>query len=205
MAGPEQPTPEERQDAEQHDVQRYAYRDTDGQLYTIDDRGRRVVAAEGTPALDSEHQRLAEETAALVIMYPTILALNPEQRSAFDQVVGGMGVTQAAQWLRDQTGAGGGDMWDALSELPVFSDINDAREGAENIGHAMTMPFRFVDDMLSAGGDAIDALRGREISRENAIAIGTSFASAAQARSEGSPFLIIRKPVRGYVATMPIR
>lgn len=183
MAGDEEMTPEQRRDAQEHDVQRYAYRDSDGQYYTINDRGRRARAADTQPRLDAEHQQLAEQTAAIVMLYPTIRALNAEDRNIIDQLTGATG--EAAEALAARLSGPGRDVWGQLSGLPGFRDIQEAREGAGRVGGAIMFVPNLVRDLLGAGGEVVDAVGGRTINRENAIAIGTAFASAAQARREG--------------------
>jgi hypothetical protein len=192
MNAPRQ-TPQQLAESRRRDVMAFAYRGEDGRLYSINKNGRRIPAPQGTPALDAEHQRIAEQTAALVMSYNRVLAVTPEARGliasllrspqlAGDHIRSASAGTYAqARLAMNQLGV----------ELPEHAADLVLGETTGGIARQITAGFSTIPtafrDAIASGRNLFGELSSGQISRENAIAIGTAYASARQAAAADRP------------------
>jgi hypothetical protein len=192
MNAPRQ-TPQQLAESRRLDVMAFAYRGEDGRLYSINKNGRRIPAPQGTPALDAEHQRIAEQTAALVMSYNRVLAVTPEARGliasllrspqlAGDHIRSASAGTYAqARLAMNQLGV----------ELPEHAADLVLGETTGGIARQITAGFSTIPtafrDAIASGRNLFGELSSGQISRENAIAIGTAYASARQAAAADRP------------------
>jgi hypothetical protein len=184
-------TPEQEADARTRDVMAFAYRDTDGKLYTVNQSGQRVEAPAGTPALSAQYQKIAERTAALVITYDKILNLTPQERGILADLASGKRQV-------DETITGGlRDAWNGLKSasqdsgvlpnIPGAGLISGAAGLASGTASGVGLVPTFLSDVRQLISNLGDQVGGGGISRENAIAIGTAYASARQVAASGRP------------------
>jgi hypothetical protein len=189
MNAPRQ-TPQQLAESRRRDVMAYAYRDQDGKLYSIDASGRRIPAPSTTPALDAEHQRIAEQTEALVMSYDRILAVSPEARSFIGRIF------QSGQVTRDEIGRLPGNIYAQARtvlrefgvDLPQHSmDLFPGGQTARQLGAGFSLIPNFIREAIASGRNVLGEFGSGQISRENAIAIGTAYASARQAAAKDRP------------------
>lgn len=172
------PTPEELAEQARRDVMAYAYRDTDGKLYSVDKNGD-LVEASGAKELSPEFQKIANQTAAIAITYRRIVNMSKVDRSLLADVMDGQKkigdvmnkeVTDVWNLLKKQTGF----------EVPgsgIVDTLSTVKAGA-------TVPLTFASDVVRSGSQFFDALFGHDLDHKAAVAIGTAYASAAQTASE---------------------
>lgn len=188
----EQKTPAQLAEARRRDVMAFAYKDKDGKYYTVDAGGNRVEAtlgatlADGTKvqALSPEFQKVADQAAAIVMLYSKVLALEPAQRSLLGQMA--KGHTQAAQGVTAATMA----VWEELKkttgvEMPGAGTLGAIGGGIADVASGFTLPATFLSELFGAGKDIASQFGGQSISRENAMAIGIAYASARQVAASG--------------------
>jgi hypothetical protein len=192
MNAPRQ-TPQQLAESRRRDVMAFAYRGEDGRLYSINENGRRIPAPQGTPALDAEHQRIAEQTAALVMSYNRVLAVTPEARGVIASLL--RSPQLAGDHIRSASAGTYAQVRLAMNqfgvELPEHAADLVLGETTGGIARQITAGFSTIPtafrDAIASGRNLFGELSSGEISRENAIAIGTAYASARQAAAADRP------------------
>ena len=178
----ETPTPEQYADSQRFDIGAYGYRDADGKIYTINRDGKRVVAQNAT-ALSPENQKFAEQAAAILMMQHKVLALTPQDRNTFMELINNK---------RNDLDASAGeqlqDAWKSFKKAAGFSMPGEGlMDGLSRVGAGAMLPFTFARELFGATTSMASQLTGSEISREDALAFGTAYASARQVAQEGRP------------------
>lgn len=173
-------TPEQLADERRRDVMAFAYRDKDGKLYTIDEKGRRVEAGQNAKALSPEFQTIADKVAAILMMQRKVLAVSPEERGIITQIMEGN--AKDREKLSNQAK----DLLKTAASVVGYS--YEPETGAfASIVSGTKAPVAALKDVWNAAGEIIDQFGGGEISRENALAFATAYASVRQVAREERP------------------
>ncbi len=161
------------------DVMRYAYRDADGALYSIDKDGKRIAAPAGTPELSAEYKAVADQVAAIMMVYSKVGNLGVEERSMFDQAMAkGVG---AVAGITDKVKKLVGEAQEkAQIDYPGKSIVDGAAVLKDGV---MAIP-NTIDGVINTAGKIFDQFGGVKLTEEQAKSIGTAYASAAQVASE---------------------
>ncbi len=175
-------TAEELLDERTHDVMAYAYRDTDGKLYTVNKDGELIEAAANAKPLSPKYQEIAEKTAAVVMSYNKILSLDTEQRGFFADIMNGK------RPEIDAAGTKVGELVDEAKKLAGFEMPGAGIiSGLSNIGSGFTFLPTLLADIASGMADVGEQIGGGQLKKKDAIAIGTSYASAREVVASGRP------------------
>lgn len=176
-----QKTPKQLADEQRRDVLAYAYRDTDGKLYALNASGDLVPAPAGAKALPADSQKDAEQFAAILMMRAKVLALNPEDKSIFTQIMNG-------QRKVDETLTSGvREAVDAFKKTTGLSLEIPGAATARAVGSGLSVLPSFISETWDAAGNFLSQLGGGQISREVAIAAGAAYGSARQVAKDERP------------------
>jgi len=200
MSAPTTQTPEDYKAAQRRSVMEYAYV-KDGKYYTVNDRGNLTattlgaVLPDGTKvqAMTPEYQKMADQAAAVAMMYNKVLALEPAQRGIVARIL------QTRDGALDGLNAQG---MEALEEMRRSSEqllgikvptVNEFVRQIPVVGTAIRAYNGFalvpnaIGNLITAVGATLDQLGGSELSIDNARAIGIAFASGREAAAAGRP------------------
>ena len=179
-------TPEQLEEANRRDVLAYAYRDKDGKLYTLDASGDRTEAAMGARELSPQYSKVAEQTAAIIMMYNKVQALNPKERSMLSNLMNGG--KEATSGVSSKVS----ELWGEIDKTRKESGIH--LPGEQTFGAITTVggalvdsvkaPFTILKDFISTGKNVMSQWGGAELTAQRALTVGTAYASAAQVASE---------------------
>lgn len=173
-------TKEQLADDARRDVMAFAYRDKDGKLYTINEKGQRIEAAVDARALAPEFQKIADQVAAILMIQSKVLSISPEERTIITQIMEGN--------AKDRAKLGKTAVEAVKNAAAVFGYDYSPEEGTfSSIVSGFKAPFVAVKDTWNAAGDILNQIGGGELSRENALAFGTAYASARQAARVSRP------------------
>ena len=197
------PTPDQVKIQRHSDLLRYAYLGVDGQYYSINEKGDRIVVALGTPlpdggkvaALAPEYQELADKTAGMLMtLTSSMTALSPEEKGLLQQYFAFNGEMDkfAGEQLQSLKGVLGKVSKSAgidsmMPENPLQWMIDaqhTATDVAANVKALAKLTVAPFYDLFGAGSNLYDQLAANEISQENAIAIASAYASARQSAAE---------------------
>lgn len=182
MAG-DTKTPEQLADEHRRDVLAFAYKDTDGKLYTLNTSGERVEAAAGAAPLSPKYQKIAEQTAAVMMLHARVLALNPEDRNAFTDLLSGK-----TKDLHKTASAGAQEAWAEFKKTMGGNPFElPGAETAGKVASGFSVLPTFISDSWNTLGALAQQLGGGDVSRDNAIAIGTAYASVRQVAEQERP------------------
>ncbi len=164
------------------DVMKYAYRDTDGVLYSIDKDGKRVVAPEGTPALSAEYQKAADQTAGIMMIFKKVKHLDEKERGMFDEAMkkgadAVAGMTDKVRALVDEANARRKEAGIKIYGEDAAGIIGAVKDGA-------MLPVNAIAGIFETGSKIMDQFGGADLTEEQAKSIGTAYASAAQVATE---------------------
>ncbi len=173
-------TPEQLAEERRRDVMAYAYRDKAGKLFTIDEDGDLVAAPAGAKTLTPEYQKMADQVAGLAMTYRKVLALNEADRGVLASLIDGTRKTTSG--ISDEVS----NIWGSLAG-DISIPGSGALDAAGNVINGAKVPFEFIGNILKAGKGVFDQIGGGEMNKENALAIGTAYASARQAAALDHP------------------
>ena len=183
-------TPEQLADEQRRDVMAFAYLDKDGKYYGVNEQGERVEVALGSTLPDGtkiqtltpEFHQVAESVAAVMMSYSKQLALSDADRGILSDLF------QGKDGAVDKLSSAGKQFWETTKKTLGVTDFKIPGSGivdaAGNVIDGLKAPFTAGGTLGGLLKEMADQVGGGEIDRAHALAIGTAYASAAQAAAQ---------------------
>lgn len=172
-------TPEQLADENRRDVMAYAYKDANGNLFSINQAGE-LVAAPGVKALSPEFQMKADKMAAFVKTIAKVKELNPEDKGIIASILGG--AKEGGKKISNEGSA-------VLDSLGINMDVpgKGLFDFVGNFADGLSVPVDVAKGLFTTTIDVGKEFTGSTMTQNDALAIGTAYASALQVASEERP------------------